>query len=107
MTLNCELCQNEFSVSSGRLVIKFPKIYYLCTYVDQGIIQQRFNFLLQLQFYNISTNVLSIIFKLFPDILTIYEPRKKYNKVPKYCQTLALIIIYQPNSMSQRYLDFQ
>ena len=84
MTLNCELCQNEFSVSSGRLVIKFPKIRYLCTYVDQVIIQQRFKFLLRLQFYNISTNVLSIIFKLFPDILTIYEPPKIYNKVPKY-----------------------
>ena len=63
------------------------------------IIQQRFNVLLQLQFYNIFTNVLS---KVFTDILKIYELPEIYNKIPKYCQTLALtIIIFQANSMSQ------
>ena len=44
--------------------------------------QQRFNVLLQLQFYNIFTNVLS---KVFTDILKIYELTKTYNKKPKYC----------------------
>ena len=69
------------------------------------IIQQRFNVLLQLQFYNIFTNVLS---KVFTDILKIYELPKLYNKMPKYCQTLILtIIIYQANSMSQLHLTFE
>ena len=53
------------------------------------IIQQRFNILLQLQFYNIFTNVFPFFSKFFPDILTIYEARKIQNKVPKYCQTLV------------------
>ena len=53
------------------------------------IIQQRFNNLLQLQFYNIFTNVFPFFSKFFPDILTIYEARKIQNKVPKYCQTLV------------------
>ena len=39
MALNCELCQSEFSVLSDRLIIKLSKIYFVCTYVDQMIIQ--------------------------------------------------------------------
>ena len=58
-----ELRQSEFSVSSGRVIIKLSKICFLGTYTDQMIIQQ--NFLLQIQFYNIFTNALSIIFKSF------------------------------------------
>ena len=53
-------------------------------------IQQRFNVLLQLQFYNIFTNALS---KILTDILKIYELPKIYNKKPKYCLTLVLTII--------------
>ena len=53
MTLNCELRQDVFSVLYGKLIIKLPKIYFLCTYVEQIIIQQRFNVLLQFQFFNI------------------------------------------------------
>ena len=50
MTFNCELCQNEFSVLSGRIIMKLSKICFLCTYVDKMIIQQilmfcsKFNF---------------------------------------------------------------
>ena len=51
------------------------------------IIQQRFNVLLQLQFYNVFTNVLS---KGFTDISKTYELPKIYNKKPKYWQTLVL-----------------
>ena len=84
---------------------KIDNFFFLCTYVDQMIIQQRFNVLLQLQFYNIFTNVLS---KVFTDILKIYELPKIYNKKPKYCQTFVLtIIIYQANSMSQLHLAFE
>ena len=93
MTFNCELCQSEFLVFSGRLIIKLSKIYFLCTYVDQMIIQQRFNVFLKIQLYNIFTNVLSIIFKSFTNILKIYEVPKIYNKISKYCQSLVLTII--------------
>ena len=66
------------------------------------IIQQRFNIFLQTQLYNIFTNVLSIIFKSFTNILKIYEVPKIYNKISKYCQSLVLtIIIYQANPISQ------
>ena len=78
-------------------IIKLPKIFFLCTYVDQMIIQQRFNILLQLQFYKIFFNVLS---KVFTEILNVYELPKIYNKKPKYCQKFVLIIItYQVNSI--------
>ena len=51
------------------------------------IIQQRFDVLLQIHFYIIFTNVLSIIFS---NSLDIYELPKIYNKIPKYSETLAL-----------------
>ena len=105
MTYKCELCQSEFSVLSGRFIIKLSKTCFLCIYVDQVIIQQRFNVLLQIQFYNIFTNVLSIISKVFTNTLKTDELPKIYSKIPKYCQTLVLtIIIYQANSMSQLHL---
>ena len=65
MTLTCELYQGGFTVLSGRFIINLSKICFLSTYVYQMIIQQRLNVLPQLQFYNIFTNVLSIIFKSF------------------------------------------
>ena len=43
------------------------------------IIQQIFNVLLQIQFYNIFTDVLSII---FTNTLQIHELPKIYNKIP-------------------------
>ena len=64
LTLSCQLYQSGFSVLSVKLIIK-SKICFLCTYVNQMIIEQRFNVLLKLQFYSIFTNVLSIIFKSF------------------------------------------
>ena len=64
------------------------------------------NGLLQVQFYNIFTDVLSIIFIfVLTNILKIYELPKINNMIPKYCQTLVLTIsIYQANSMSQLHL---
>ena len=71
------------------------------------IIQQRFNFFLQLQFYDIFTNVL-LFPKVFTDILKIYELPKIYNKIPKYYQGLALtIMVYQVSSMSQLHLALE
>ena len=104
MTLNCELCQSEFSVLSGRIIIKLSKICFLCTYVDQMIIQQRLMFYSKFNF----TIFLLMFFPLFPEVFTnilkIYELRKINNTIPKYCQTLVLTIIYQANSMSQLHL---
>ena len=61
MTLNCELCQSEFSVLSGRLIKNtFP--LYICRPNDYTI---EIIVLLQIQLYNIFTNVLFIIFKGF------------------------------------------
>ena len=45
---------------------------------------------LQIQFYNIFTNVLPII---FTNILKIYELPEIYNQIPKYYQKLVLTII--------------
>ena len=75
VTLNCQQCQSGFSVLSGKLFIKLSKICFLCTHVNQMITQ--------LQFYNIYTNFLSMIYEL--------------PKIRKYCQILVLtIIIYKP-----------
>ena len=46
MTLNSELCQSEFSVLCGRLIITLSKVCFLCIFIDHMIIQQRFNVLL-------------------------------------------------------------
>ena len=68
------------------------------------IIQQRFNVLLQIQFYNIFTNLL-LFSNVFTDILIMYELPRIYNKILKYWQTIVLTrIIYQANSMSQLHL---
>ena len=59
ITLNCELFQSEFSVLSGRLIKNmFP--LHICRPNDYTI---EISVLLQIQFYNIFTNVPSIIFK--------------------------------------------
>ena len=41
MTLNCELFQSEFSDLSGKLIIELSKMCFLCTYVDQMMMQLR------------------------------------------------------------------
>ena len=79
ITRNCELCQSWFSVLSVRLIIKLLKICFLFTYVGQMIIQQRFNVLVQLQFYNVFCNVIPLFWKVFTDILKIYELPKVHN----------------------------
>ena len=57
------------------------------------IVQERFNVLFQLQFYNIFTNVLP---NVFINILKIYDLPKKFNKKPKFCQTLISRLILCP-----------
>ena len=61
MTLNCKQFQSEFSVLSGRLIKNiFP--LHICRPNDDTI---EMKVLLQIQFYNIFTNVLSNIFRRF------------------------------------------
>ena len=104
MSFNGELCQSEFSVLSGRIIMKLSKIYFLCTYVDKMIIQQRLMFCSKFSF-KIFLLFFSLCSKVFTNILKIYELPKINNTIPKYCQTLLLtIIIYQANSMSQLHL---
>ena len=79
MTLNCELCQSEFSVLSGRLIIKLLKICFLCTNVGSMIIQQRFNALLQIHYKTVLL-FFPLLSKFFTNILKIYELPKIYNK---------------------------
>ena len=78
-----ELCQCGYSVLSGRLIIKLSNICSLCTCVDPMIIQQRFNVVPQLQFYNNFSNVLPIIFKSFPWHFKDLWTSKVHNKITK------------------------
>ena len=106
MTLNCKLRQKEFPVIHGRIFIKLSKICFLCTYVDQLIIQQRLMFGSKFRFTIFLLMFFPLFSKIFTNILKIYEPPKINNTIPKYCQTLVLtIIIYQANSMSQLHLS--
>ena len=98
-------CQIEFSVLSCKYIIKFSKIFFLCTYVDQMIIQQRLVFCSKFSFTIFLLMFFPSFSKVFTNTLKIHELPKMYNKIPKYCQTLVLtIIIYQANSMSQLHL---
>ena len=86
---------------SDRIIIKLSKICFLCTYVDQMIIQQRL-FCSKFRFTIFSLMFFPLFSKVFTNILKIYELPKINNTIPKYCQTHVLtIIIYQANSMSQ------
>ena len=96
MTLNCELFQREFSVLSGRLIKNMLPLH-ICKPNDYSI---EISVLLQIQFYNIFTNVPSIIPKVVTNILKDYELPKIY----KILKKLFTIIIYQVNSMSQLHL---
>ena len=75
MTLNCELFQSEFSVLPGRLIKNmFP--LHICRPNDYAI---EISVLLQIQFFNIFTNVSFIFPKVVTNILRIYELPKIYD----------------------------
>ena len=96
MAFNCELCQSEFSVLSGRIIIKLSKICFLCTYVYQMIIQQKLMFCFKFSFTIFLPMFFSFFSNVFTNILKIYELLKINNTIPKYCQTFVLTkIIYQ------------
>ena len=101
MTLSYELFQNDFSVLSGRLVIKLSKICFLCTYVDEMITQERLMLCFKFSFTIFLLMFFPLFSKVFTNILKIYELPKIYNKILK---KLLTIIIYQVNSMSQLHL---
>ena len=97
MSLKCELFQSEFLVLYGRLIKNMFRLH-ICKPNDYTI---EIIVLLQIQFYDIFTNVFSIIFKRFTNILKIYELPKIYNKILK---KLFTIIICQVNSLSKFHL---
>ena len=101
MTLSYELFQNDFSVLSGRLVIKLSKICFLCTYVDEMITQERLMLCFKFSFTIFLLMFFPLFSKVFTNILKIHELPKIYNKILK---KLLTIIIYQVNSMSQLHL---
>ena len=102
MTFNCELCQSEFSVLQGRIIMNLSKICFLCTYVDKMIIQQGLLFCSKFSFPTFFLIPFPLCSKVFINISKIYEIPKINNTIPKYCQTLLLTIItHQANSMSQ------
>ena len=80
LTVNC--VKVGLSVLSRKLIVKFSKICFFCIYVDQMIIRQRNNAFLQLQLYNIFTNV----------------------GLPS---TYLKTITYKPTFMSQLHLPFE
>ena len=102
MTFNCELCQSEYSVFSGRIIIKLSRICFFCTYVDQMIIQQRLIFCSKFSFTIFLLMFFPLFSKVFTNILKIDEQPKIYIKIVK---ELFTIIIYQTNSMSKFHLS--
>ena len=102
MTFSCELCQSEFSVFSGRIIMRLSKICFFCTYAGKMIIQQRLMFCSKLSFTIFLLIFFPLCSKVFINTLKIYELPKINNTIPKYCQTHILtIIISLANSMSQ------
>ena len=102
MTFNCELRESQFSVLSGRFTIKLSKICFLCTYLDQIIIQQKLMFCFKFSFTMFLLMFFPLFSKVFTDISTkIYELPKICNKILK---KLFTIIIYKVNSISQLHL---
>ena len=67
MNLNCELCQSEFSayLAGYHKVVKNLFPLHICRPNDYTT---DINVLLQIQFYNIFTNVLSVIHQRFKDL---------------------------------------
>ena len=85
MTFNFELCQSEFSVLSSRIIMGLSKICFLCTYVDNVIIQQRLMFCSKFNFTIFLLMFFPLCSKVFTNILKIYELPKTNNTLPKYC----------------------
>ena len=94
MTLNSELCQSELIIAYHKIV----KNLFLCTYVDQVAIQQRLNEWSNFSFIIFSVMFFPLFWKVFIDILKIYELPWIYNKLPKYCNNHLPGQFYVPTS---------
>ena len=71
---------------SDRLILKLPKIFFLCTYIDQIIIQLCYIIVCSNFIFTIfSPMFLPFFSKVFTNILKIYKLPKVHNKLPKYC----------------------
>ena len=95
ITVNC------FKVNSQSYLACLSKISFLCTYIDQMIIQYRLLFYFKFSFTIFLLMFFSLFSNVFTNILKIDELPRVYNKILK---KLFTIIIYQVNSMSQLHL---
>ena len=95
ITMNC------FKVNSQSYLAGLSKISFLCTYIDQMIIQYRLLFCFKFSFTIFLLMFFSLFSNVFTNILKIDELPRVYNKILK---KLFTIIIYQVNSMSQLHL---
>ena len=79
--LTVKLCKSGFSVLFDRLITKFLKTYFLCTFDDQMKILYRFCF--KHSFTKFSLVFFPLFSNVFTNICKIYELPKIYNKKPK------------------------
>ena len=99
ITVNC------FKVSSQFHLAGLSKMFPLHIYRPNDYTIE-ISVLLQIKFYNIFTNVSSIIFRVVTNILKVYELPKIY-KILIIIIFFFTIIIYQVNSMSQLHLAYE
>ena len=93
-TVNCLKMSSQFHLAG------LSKICFLCTYVDQMIMQQRLVFCFKFSFTIFLLMLVPLFSKVVTNILKTYELRKIY----KILKKLITIIIYQVNSMSKLHL---
>ena len=90
MSFNCDQCQSEFLVLSGRIITKLSKTCFPWAYVDQMIIQQRLMFGAKFSFIIFLLMFFPLFSQVFSNILKIYELTKINNTVPTSCQKTCL-----------------
>ena len=94
LTVNCfSVCE----LSSQSYLASLSKVCFLCTYVDQMIIQKRLLFCFKFSFTIFLLMFFPIFSNVFTNILKIYELPKIYNKILK---KLLTVIIYHVTTSS-------
>ena len=81
LTQSWPVTANCFKVSSQSCLADLSKICFLCTYVDQMIIQQRLLFCFKFSFIIFLLTFFQLFSNVFTNILKIYELPKMYNKI--------------------------
>ena len=90
LTQSWPVTANCFKVSSQSCLADLSKICFLCTYVDQMIIQQRLLFCFKFSFKISLLMFFPIFSNVFTNIVKIYELPKIYNKILKKLFTIII-----------------